>query len=86
MNATLQATLNLKVVQEKLTHQTPESVTQSSTITPKICKTVCNSPPKTQEGVSAQQKSLRKVPSLTMLHNNDSLDVIDPLLCWFEHQ
>ncbi|KAM7379153.1 hypothetical protein PAMP_004725 [Pampus punctatissimus] len=89
LNATLQATLNLKVVQEKLRHQTLETVTLPSTIPPEFANLFLTALQKpgnifnAGEILTVMTELSRKVPVLIVNQNNDCLDLIDPLLCWF---
>lgn len=87
MNASLQAALHLKVVQEKLAHLPPESLTALSP-TPAFAElflTALNNPGKTftsGEIFGVLSELSKKVPSLRLFQNNDLYDLMDLLLCW----
>ncbi|XP_061822484.1 uncharacterized protein [Nerophis lumbriciformis] len=89
MNATLQATLNLSVVQDKLPKQFQEFVTLlpempafvclylSALENPGMCFT-------SAELCVALAELCDSVPSLILYETNDSLDLLMPLLSWFD--
>lgn len=89
MNSSLQATLHLKVVQEKLFYQSPESV-QSPTITPGFEQLFLRAlqNPGTEFNAAdilvVLQELSTYIPSLYYQQNNDPLDLLNPLLSWFE--
>lgn len=88
MNATLQATLNLNIVRDKLMLQPPQSLIQKS-ITPTFAGlflTALKHPGRSfhpQEILCPLTELSDTVPELHILQNNDPLDLLYPLLDWF---
>lgn len=87
MNASLQAALNLEVVQEKLAHLPPESLAPLSTAPAfaGLCLTALKNPGRTfysTEIYGILEDLSERVPSLHLLQNNDSLDLLEPFLFW----